>query len=97
MDFIEGLPNSQGRDTIMVVVDRFTKYAHFISLSYPFYAPRIARIFIDRVNKLHGIPQSMLLDRDKIFISQFWGELFTMLGGQAGLQYNLSPSNKWAN
>ena len=64
----------------MVVVDRFTKYSHFISLAHPFDAPKGARLFIDYVSKLHGIPQSMLSDRDMIFVSQFWGELFSMLG-----------------
>ena len=66
----------------MVVVDRFTKYAHFISLAHPFDAPKVARLFIDHVSKLHGIPQSMLSDRDRIFVSEFWGELFSMLGAK---------------
>ena len=82
MDFIEGLPRSEGKDTIMVVVDRFTKYSHFISLAHPFDAPKVARLFIDYVSKLHGIPQSMLSDRDKIFVSQFWRELFSMMGAK---------------
>ena len=80
MDFIEGLPKSEGRDTILVVVDRFTKYAHFMSLAHPFEATKIARVFLDHICKLHGIPQSMISDRDKIFTSQFWTELFTLLG-----------------
>lgn len=73
MDFIQGLPGSEGKDTIMVVMNKFTKYSHFISLTHPFDASKIARIFIDDVNKFHGIPQSMLSDGDEIFISQFWG------------------------
>ena len=80
MDFIEGLPNSEARDTIMVVVDGYTKYAHFLSISHPYDAPKIARIFLDGVVKLHGIPQSILSDRDRVFTSQFWGEMFTLLG-----------------
>ncbi|XP_027120413.1 uncharacterized protein [Coffea arabica] len=49
-------------------------------LAHPFDTPKVARLFIDHVSKLHGIPQSMLSDRDRIFVSQFWGELFSMLG-----------------
>ena len=82
MDFIEGLPQSEGKNTIMVVVDRFTKYAHFISLTHPFDAPKVARLFIDQVSKLHGMPQNMLSDRDRIVVSQFWWELFTKLGAK---------------
>ena len=80
MDFIEGLPNSEGKDTIMVVVDRFTKYAHFLNLTHPFDAPKVARPFLAHISKLHGLPQSIVSDRDKIFISQFWIELFTLQG-----------------
>ena len=57
MDFIEGLPKSEGRDCIMVVVDRFTKYAHFISLTHPYIAQEIAKVFLDQVVKVHGTPK----------------------------------------
>ncbi|KAK6162053.1 hypothetical protein DH2020_001894 [Rehmannia glutinosa] len=56
MDFIEGLPKSGGKNVILVVVDRFTKYAHFVALSHPYTAPLIAKIFLDSVYKLHGPP-----------------------------------------
>ncbi|XP_071905740.1 uncharacterized protein [Coffea arabica] len=52
-------------DTIMVMVDRFTKSAHFVNLSHPFDVPSMARIFLDQVCKLHGVPLSMLPDKDK--------------------------------
>ena len=64
MDFIEGLPTLERKDTIMVTVDRFTKYAHFTGLRLT-----VARVFLDQVCRLHGIPLSMLSDRDKVFIS----------------------------
>ena len=54
MDFIPGLPKSEGNNVIMVVVDRLTKYAHFCSLSHPFSATTIAAAFINPVQKLHG-------------------------------------------
>ncbi|KAK9692323.1 hypothetical protein RND81_09G256400 [Saponaria officinalis] len=54
MDFIEGLPKSQGKDTILVVVDRLSKYAHFLLLSHPFDAKTVAKVYFDQVFKLHG-------------------------------------------
>lgn len=49
MDFIEGLPNSAGKNTILVVVDMFTKYSHFISLSHPFTARKMVKLFLDNI------------------------------------------------
>ena len=71
MDIIEGLPKSKGRDTILVVVDRLTKYAHFVALAHPFSAPQVAHIFLSKVTRLHGVPRNIVSDRDKIFINNF--------------------------
>ena len=78
MDFIEGLPSSNGYTSIMVVVDRLTKYAHFVTLKHPFTAVIIAKAFVANVVRLHSIPTSIVSDRDKVFIISFWRTLFQL-------------------
>ncbi|GJU50752.1 pentatricopeptide repeat-containing protein, partial [Tanacetum coccineum] len=65
MDFIKKLPNSQGKTIIMVTVDMLSKYAHFMPLSHPFNASQVAQVFLDGVYRLHGLPESIVSDRDK--------------------------------
>jgi hypothetical protein len=62
----------------MVVVDRLTKYAHFIPVKHPYSAQTIAKLFLDTVVKLHGLPKTIVSDRDPVFISKFWNELFKL-------------------
>lgn len=80
MDFIEGLPASEGYEVIMVVVDRFTKYAHFVPLRHPFTAATVARAFWDNIIKLHGVPHSIVSDRDCIFTSNMWRAILDAAG-----------------
>ena len=80
MDFIGGLPKAKERDTIMVVVDRFTKYAHFMALSHPFTAKDVAIVFLKEVLRLHGFPASIISNKDQVFLSKFWKELFRLAG-----------------
>jgi hypothetical protein len=70
MDFVEGLSKSEGKDVIWVIVDRLTKYAHFIALSHPFTAEQILEKFKDNFYKHHRLPIVIGSDRDRIFTSQ---------------------------
>jgi IS30 family transposase len=80
MDFVEGLPKSEGRAVIFVVVDRFSKYAHFMAMPHPYTACSVARMFLDNIYKLHGFPATIVSDKDTVFRSLFWKELFARQG-----------------
>lgn len=91
MDFIEGLPKSQKLDTIMVIIDKYTKYAHFVPLVHPFSALTVAQAYLDSVYKLHGLPQGIVSDRDKIFTSAIWKELFRLSDTQLMMSSSYHP------
>lgn len=80
MDSIKDLPKSKGFDAISVVVDRLRKYGHFLPLKYPFSTKEVAVVLIKEVVWLHEFPQSIVSDRDKIFVSHLWNVLFKLQG-----------------
>lgn len=93
IDFIDGLPKSQGKSVILVVVDRLSKYAHFMALSHPYSAGQVAQVFLDNIYKLHGLPKTIVSDRDKVFLSLLWKSLFGLLKVSQHLSTSYHPQS----
>ena len=81
MDFIVGLPRtSKGYDSIWVIIDRFTKSAHFIPVKTTYRTKQYAELYISRIVSLHGVPLTITSDRGSLFVSRFWEQLQIALG-----------------
>jgi hypothetical protein len=81
MDFVSGLPRaSSGQDAAWVIVDRLTKTAHFLPIRMTYSMDRLAELYIKEIVRLHGIPVSIVSDRDPRFTSRFWRSLQEALG-----------------
>jgi hypothetical protein len=80
LDFIEGFPKVGDKSVILTVVDRFSKYAHFITLGHPYSATTVAKAFFDTIVRLHSVSESIVSDRDPVFTSTLWKELFRLTG-----------------
>lgn len=78
LDFIEGLPTSNNFNALLVVKDKFTKYGHFIPLKHPFAALQVTQIFMSNIYKLHGLPKTIISDRDRVFTSSVWQQMFRL-------------------
>jgi len=90
-DFITKLPLAQGYDSILVVVDRLTKMTHFIPTTEKTLAEGLAGLFRDNVWKLHGLPESIILDRGLQFTAGLMKELNKMLGIKSKLSMVFHP------
>ena len=81
MDFVTGLPRTpEGHDAIWVIVDRLTKSAHFLAFKLGLALDGLARLYIGEVIRLHGMPVSIVSDRDPRFVSHFWKSLQRAMG-----------------
>ena len=97
MDFVTQLPSSKdpvtgyNYDSIFVVVDRFTKYAEMIPFRHSYTAEQLAHVFKDRIIRYHGIPESIISDRDKLFTSNYWTTLLAAIGTKKKLSTAYHP------
>lgn len=92
MDFVFGLPrDTQGCTGVLAFVDRFSKMLHLAPVSANITAKQTAAIFVDMVNRHHGLPSSIVSDRDPCFTSAFWRELFHLLGTRLSMSTASHP------
>ena len=83
MDFVSGLPRtSRGHNSVWVIVDRLTKETHFLAVKTTDTLVTLSRLYIEEIVRLHGVPLSIISDRDPRFVSQFWKSLQNALGTQ---------------
>lgn len=91
MDFITGLPKSNGYEAILVVVDRQSKYAHFILMKHLYSARTVTEVFAREVVWLHGVPKSIVSDHDPTIINHFWSEYFKLQGTRLKMSLPYHP------
>lgn len=72
-------------------MDRLSKYAHFLPLSHPYTATLVATLFVEHNFKLHGVPASIICDRDPVFMSKFWKEVFSLQGSSLCFSSSYDP------
>ena len=81
MDFVSGFPLTQQKhDSVWVIVDKLTKLAHFIPVKMDYSMDRLVELYVEEIVRLHGVPLSIVSDRDPRFTSRFWKELQSALG-----------------
>lgn len=78
MDFVEGLPSSGSFTTVLVVVDKFSKFSHFIPVKHPIFVQQLSAMFTENIIKLYGLPKSIVSDRDQLFAGEFCKEMFQL-------------------
>jgi hypothetical protein len=93
IDFVEGLPLSGSANCILVIVDKFIKYAHFLPLKHPFTTYSAAKLFMENVYKLNGLLTAIVSDRDRVFTSNLWKELFALANVQLRMSSSYHPQS----
>lgn len=93
MDFITHLPQVHGKSVIWVVVDRLSKFGHFIALPTSFSAASLTPVFMVEIHRLHGMPKTIVSDRDRVFVSKFWQELFKLSGTKLCFSSSYHPQS----
>ena len=92
MDFVTKLPKTRkGNDAIWVIVDRLTKSAHFLPIKETFSMERLAKLYVDEIVSLHGVPLSIISDRDSRFTSRFWTSFQESMGTRLNLSTAYHP------
>ncbi|GJW19562.1 ty3-gypsy retrotransposon protein [Tanacetum coccineum] len=92
MDFVTKLPRtSSGHDTIWVIVDRLTKSAHFLPMREDYKMERLARLYLNEIVARHGVPISIISDRDSRFTSRFWQSMQEALGTRLDMSTAYHP------
>ena len=92
MDFVSGLPLTPSKkDSIWVIVDRLTKSAHFIPGRTDYSLQKLAKLYVAKIVRLHGVPVSIISDRDPRFTYQFWQKLHEALGTRLNFSTAFHP------
>nr|GEV40080.1 putative reverse transcriptase domain-containing protein [Tanacetum cinerariifolium] len=93
MDFVTKLPRTSGHDTIWVIVDRVTKSAYFLPMREYYKIDRLARLYLNEIVARHGMPISIISDRDSRFTSRFWQSMQEALGTRFDMSTAYHPQN----
>ena len=94
MDIVVGLSRSQaGHDNIWVIVDRLTKTSHFLPFKTRWSVSKLAELFISEIVRLHGVPVSIVSDRDPWFTSRFWRSFQEALGTELHMSSAYHPQS----
>ena len=92
MDFALGLPKIvKGYDSIFVIVEIFSKMAHFIPCKKTLDAEHVAKLYFKEIVRLHGLPRSIIFDRDSKFVGYFWKTLWKKMGTELKFSFTFHP------
>ena len=92
MDFVTGLPRTlKGYNAVWVVVDRLTKSAHFLPIRWGISLEKLVELYLTEIVRLHGVPVSIVSDRDSRFTSRFWGSLQKAMGTKLHMSTAFHP------